>query len=211
MSYRHSIDTTEALAEWYSNKYLDMGGTWDTPSEDCDRHLDALMGTDKGGSLLDIGCGGGHFLARATRRCEFVVGIEISKIAIRYATKRLIHTKVRSGGVTWALVCTSIENPTLPIPTPSPDAQSTFDYITSIGSLEHIVDIDAALDNIHHLLKPSGRWYFYCPNELWVHEDQPNERTFTDEAWIDLFAKHDLVTLSHERQGDNTRFRGQRK
>jgi hypothetical protein len=74
--------------------------------------------------------------------------------------------------------------------------------------LEHIVDLPSALDNIRALLKDDGKFYFYCPNELWMHFDQPNEQTKPDKDWIELFAAHGLRTLRFTRWNDNTAFFG---
>lgn len=196
MKYRQDLQTTEQMAAWYDKKYQEMLGTWATPPEDCNKHLDILMGNRKGGALLDIGCGGGHFMEQAMKRCNYVDGIEISSEALEYAKRRL--PKVRG---TYFLHQVSIE-------TVTPVYADGYDYITALGSLEHIIDIDKALDNIRNLLKPDGIWYFYVPNELWLHEDQPNERTATDEEWQATFTLHGLETEFRERWEDNTVFRG---
>ena len=188
------IETTEELAKWYDAKYKEMGGCWVTPAEECERHLDALGVTaeEEWRWLLDVGCGGGHFLEQAEKRVN-CAGFEISEVA-RLECEQRLHSSVYSS---------SIEKPIF--------VAGCFDYIVSLGSLEHIVDIGAALDNIHYLSKPDGKWYFYCPNELWQHFDQPNERTMTDPEWIALFAAHGLKTTKHVRWGtkqDNTAFLG---
>ena len=131
------------------------------------------------------------------------VGMEISEEGRRLTEERLLRWREARPNVSFVVSSASIENAAVRICTP-------FDYIVSIGSLEHVIDLDAALANIRVLLKPDGRWYFYCPNELWIHEDQPNERTATDEEWEALFGAHGLVTDWRERRGDNTCFMGHR-
>ena len=186
------FDNTADLAAWYDAKYTEMGDGWYTPPEECNRHLDAMgVPFDKNKKLLDIGCGAGHFLSEAEKRVS-CVGVEISNVGIKHAIVRA------PSSVFYEL---SIEHPDL-------SRLGGYDYIVSIGSLEHVVHIGKALDNIRKLLKDDGTFYFYCPNELWKHFDQPNERTKTDKEWFDLFWKHDLYVYSSQRWNDNTAFIG---
>jgi SAM-dependent methyltransferase len=184
-AYRQEIETTEELAAWYNAKYESMGNGWETPPEECHRHLDDLgVPFDRTRSLLDIGTGAGHFLAEAEKRV-ICSGVEISSVVLGYA-----HNRCDSR---WTyLECASIENL---------EWKMRFDYITALGSLEHVVDIDKALDNIHSLLKPDGKFYFLVPNDLWPHRDQPNERTFTPTMWRSLFERHGLATVKTKAWG----------
>ena len=191
MNERKQIATTEELAAWYDQKYTEMGDGWYTPPEECNKHLDDLgVPFDKNLYLLDIGCGAGHFLAEAEKRVT-CVGYEISSVAIARAR--------------WRCKTASIFKRTPEID----GSETSFDYVVSIGSLEHIVDLDAALEMIRvGLLARDGKFYFYCPNEKWKHYDQPNERTMTDNEWMDLFAKHGLYTWEAKRWNDSTAFKG---
>jgi len=197
MEYRHSLKTDLDMADWYDFKYLEMGDGWNTPEEECNKHLDNLGVTlDKSKLLMDVGCGAGHFLEQATKRCQ-CVGIELSRVGIRYALARapLATFICRS-------VCDLYSFSTL---------SSYADYIVSMGSIEHIIDLASALETIRYMLKPTGKWYFYVPNEKWIHEDQPNERTMSDEAWSGLFTSHGLTIHRVIPYGDNTAFIGGRK
>lgn len=190
--YRKQIDTSDELGEWYSRKYLEMGDGWNTPAEECNKHLDDLgVPFDKSKMLLDVGCGAGHFLVEAVKRVD-AFGIEISKVGLELCLNR--HVPVYLVDIGEPLVHSF--------------AEVQFDYIVSLGSLEHIVNLDQALDNIRGLLKPDGKFYFFCPNELWKHFDQPNERTMTDDEWSALFAAHGLYVESRKRWNDNTAFIG---
>lgn len=197
MNYRKFIETTPELATWYNNKYTEMNDGWHTPAEECNKHLDALgVPFDRSKTLLDVGCGAGHFLAEADKRCT-VLGLEISEVGLAHCAQRVPQNAFLELG--------SIENEL------QSNALAPFDYIVSIGSLEHVVELDKALDNIRGLLKPQGRFYFYCPNELWVHEDQPNERTMPDAHWTALFKRHGLYVHSAKRWNDSTAFIGGRE
>lgn len=193
---RKVYDNSKELGEWYDNKYIEMGDGWNTPAEEVNRHLDDIgVPFDKTKRLLDVGCGAGHFLAEAVKRVE-CVGIEISAVGLQ-------HTALRAPAARLILadIATQHDMDCIPV-------QKQFDFIVSIGSLEHIVDLPTALDNIRTLLKDDGKFYFYCPNELWMHFDQPNEQTHNDADWIGLFAAHGLFTHRFTRWNDNTAFYG---
>lgn len=195
MEYRQHIESTSELANWYDSKYVEMGDGWHTPAEEINQHLDDLgVPFNHDLWLLDIGCGAGHFLAEAQKRVD-CYGIDISKAGLQHASRRADKSMLE--------VC-SIENWF--------DGEAgkigPFDYAVSMGSLEHVIDLNKALDVIHRLLKPAGRFYFYCPNEKWKHFDQPNERTMSDDEWIRLFAAHGLYVHTKKRWNDSTAFVG---
>lgn len=194
--YRKVIETTEELGKWYDKKYLEMGDGWNTPAEEVNRHLDDLgVPYDRTKTLLDVGCGAGHFLLEAQKRVT-AEGLEISEEAIKYAYKR--------GVLAGTIGFVSVENLSVSL-------LNRYDYIVSIGSLEHIVHLDRALIRIREALKPDGKFYFYCPNELWKHFDQPNERTMTDDEWVKLFEDRGLYVKSMKRWNDNTAFTGDKQ
>lgn len=219
MTYRKTIETTAALAAYYDQKYRDMGGCWVTPAEECNQHLDDLGVPHEGGFpksqkwLLDIGCGGGYFLREAMRRVR-CVALEISVVATLEASRRGADEEPYYGQPelyrisNWPIDGNLDDEPNFILGPYAPPRRSGFDYIVSLGSLEHVIDLDRALDNIRELLKPDGQWYFFCPNELWVHQDQPNERTATDAEWVILFAEHGLKTEHKKRWNDSTAFWG---
>lgn len=192
MHERRTIETYPELAGWYDAKYREMHGGWVTPADECNKHLDDL-GVQCDGSkwLLDIGCGAGHFLEQAAKRTR-CVGIDISAEVLKHARERLYFSGTK-------LAVANIE--TL-------EGPAQFDYIVSLGSLEHVLEIGTALESIRRLLKPDGKWYFFCPNEKWKHKDQPNERTMTCGEWCSLFVKHGLVVLKAHEWNDSTAFTG---
>lgn len=98
--------------------------------------------------LLDIGCGEGNvsalFLIR--KNCQ-VTGIDISEEALRLAKKRGINTK------RWDLN-----------EVPLPFRDKSFEAITMIDILEHVIDPRALLSEAKRLLIPSGRLIVSLPN-----------------------------------------------
>lgn len=193
---RKVYDNSRELGEWYDRKYIEMGDGWNTPAEEVNRHLDDIgVPFDMSKLLLDVGCGAGHFLQEATKRVV-CIGVDLSAVGLQHAALRAPRARLL------------LEDMATLESTSDTGHDVRFDYIVSIGSLEHIVDLPAALENIRAFLKDSGKFYFYCPNELWMHFDQPNEKTMTDAAWIQTFRSHGLFTHWYRRWNDNTAFCG---
>jgi 2-polyprenyl-3-methyl-5-hydroxy-6-metoxy-1,4-benzoquinol methylase len=96
--------------------------------------------------ILDVGAGGGEFLAAAHRRGFEVEGVEPSAGYAAYAQRKYgiaVH------------------------PTPLAEADlgaKKFDLITSNHSLEHMRDPLAALRRMYDLLQPKGHLYISVPN-----------------------------------------------
>jgi 2-polyprenyl-3-methyl-5-hydroxy-6-metoxy-1,4-benzoquinol methylase len=109
--------------------------------------LDALARFLKpGAQILDIGAGGGEFLAEAKRRGFEVEGIEPSIGFARYAERTYavnVHiaplNKIDFGG-------------------------RKFDLIHSFHVFEHLRDPFASMKIVHSLLKPGGIFYIAVPN-----------------------------------------------
>lgn len=181
--------TFDELSTWYDYKYIDMGDGWECPREVALDYL-AFMGiTQKNEQalLLDVGCGAGHFIQTAS---EFVdcEGIDISKVAVVMAKERVPHCEFYVDNI-------ETFNELL-----------LYDYIVSLGSIEHTLDIPKALEKIYNLLTDDGIAFILVPNEEWLHLDQPNETTHTDIEWRKLFEDADLEVTKFERRGDISLF-----
>lgn len=101
------------------------------------------------GSLLDIGCGYGFFLGEMKSRGWEVKGIEISETGRQYAR----HT--------WDIKVYSepLENLSLP--------DRSFDVVTLLYVIEHVLDPPGLLETVKRILKPCGmvllRWPHSTP------------------------------------------------
>ncbi|GAA2088215.1 hypothetical protein GCM10009801_51700 [Streptomyces albiaxialis] len=100
------------------------------------------------GTILDIGCGDGTAAATASRTLHRhrIVGVDWSQDALRRASDHL--TAVRG----------ELSEPGLPFRTGSADAVLFSEVI------EHLVDPDAALDELHRVLRPGGHLLLSTPN-----------------------------------------------
>lgn len=197
--WRKDIDNTPDLAIWYNACFERMGGVWYTSPEEWDAHL-SRMKPEAGVSVLDIGCGDGSFLLHAAEiRGINGMGVDLSSWAIDKAKDRRDEGKQGIYFVTGDAAMFMMRV-----------AAGSFDWVVSLGSLEHMLDVEAVLMEAHRLLRTRGQWYFYVPNEKWLHEDQPTELTMTEAEWEALFAKHGLVTNERWTFGDCSAFRGVR-
>jgi len=96
--------------------------------------------------VLDVGCGGGSFLAALQRRGIRVVGLDASPRAARVAWR---ENAVPS-------VCAALER--------APFPPESFGAITLFHVLEHCDSPQVLLEAAHRLLSPGGRLYVQVPN-----------------------------------------------
>lgn len=101
-----------------------------------------------GKKVLDFGCGAGVASAEIAKFAAHVTGIDISPEAVRIAQEQAKKTGV-AGNTTFAVMdAESLEF-----------APGTFDVVSVRGVLHHM-DLDAALTQIHKVLKPDGKAIF---------------------------------------------------
>ncbi len=107
-----------------------------------------VLGAEGAPTLVDIGCGGGAgtALLAAAASAERVVGVDLSEAALVRGGAAHRYLPVRSGGTA------------LPLRSGAADAVVLDDVI------EHLVDPDALLDEIHRVLRPGGVLFLSTPN-----------------------------------------------
>jgi len=102
-----------------------------------------------GARLLDLGCGGGAYLAQMAREGWEVWGLEPSAEAAAHARAALSLPPER-------IVVASAEDAELP--------RDAFDLVTMSHVLEHLSDPVAVLERIHGWLRPGGTLRIRIPN-----------------------------------------------
>ncbi|NQU22870.1 MAG: class I SAM-dependent methyltransferase [Candidatus Nealsonbacteria bacterium] len=111
------------------------------------RLLQRLIRMRGDGRLLDVGCGGGQFLAEARRTGNWdLLGIEPHAPAARSA-RQLADCTVHTG--------TLQQTPLEP---------GSFDVVAMLGVLEHLHDPTSTLRRVRELLKPGGVLAVYVPS-----------------------------------------------
>lgn len=109
----------------------------------CDQFL-----VGRAGSLLDVGCGLGFFVKRASSYREWhVSGCDTSRAAVEFAQRELCLKDVRCGPVE---TCGFEEK--------------HFDIVTLWDVLEHIPDPDPLLSFLRTLLTEDGMLFIHAPN-----------------------------------------------
>ena len=134
-----------------------------------DYYLDVLAraGVVKG-SLLEIGCGDGDFLARAAQRNFLVEGVDYSPHACRKARAKV--------GASVRIHCGEISA--------VGDRRESCDLCVAADVIEHVRQPAAFLATVHGLLRPGG----------WVLLVTPNLDSLTAKLmgsrWLELKAEH---------------------
>lgn len=106
-------------------------------------------------SLIDIGCGEGHFLAMVEKRfpAAKLVGIDQLDENIRYARRILKRARLICGDATRTRL-----------------RSSSFDVVSALELLDHVESDTALLSEARRLLKPRGTFVISIPDSsmlLW--------------------------------------------
>jgi ubiquinone/menaquinone biosynthesis C-methylase UbiE len=161
------------------------------------RHTDSfylwilkLVNPKAGQTLLDIACGQGRLVELAAAQGLLAYGSDISYQAVQAGQNHERHMCVCDGQA-------------LPFP------DSSFDYITNIGSLEHYVDPYAGAREMRRILKPGGLACILLPNTFGIFntvlyafhtgrladDGQPIQRYGTRYAWQELLENEGFSIL----------------
>jgi SAM-dependent methyltransferase len=196
-SREHTSSTAEVQAV-YDRLY---GQGWMSPRVSLFTWLVRALDAQPGQTLLDVACGDGQ-LGRVARAAGLVYyGVDISPLAVQAAH----HPEVLVG-----------DGARLPFP------DNCFDCVTSIGSLEHYLDMSHGVREIRRVLKADGLACVLVPNafsltwnllRVWRTGDladddgQPIQRFGTRGAWERLLIENGLQicrTLGYERMWPQT-------
>jgi SAM-dependent methyltransferase len=115
-------------------------------------------------SVLDAGCGAGHYALEFARRYPHltVVGYDLEA---DFTQQRAPHLRLEHRNL--LLI----------------NDEETYDFVYSIDVLEHIPDNRRVITNIHRALKPGGYFYLHMPHDYPGKRILP-ERLFQDfERW----------------------------
>ncbi len=107
--------------------------------------------------VVDVGCGAGYGTAQLARWADWVVGIDNSIDAIRYASAHFPAANAR-------YVCAS--GTALPLPGASVDLVVAFEMI------EHLADWPRLLAEARRVLAPGGQFVVSTPNKLFYEESR---------------------------------------
>jgi ubiquinone/menaquinone biosynthesis C-methylase UbiE len=156
-------------------------------------------------ALLDVSCGQGRLLCFARQAGLRVTGLDLSPLAAAAANRTALSA------------CVNVADAER-----LPYANASFDYVTSIGSLEHYFVPPRAVREMARVLRPEGRALVLLPNtfgllgniaHVWrtgdVFDDgQPLQRYGTNGQWRRLLELNGLRierTQKYERAWPRTR------
>ena len=112
------------------------------------RMLKAVLAeTDGRQVIVDVGCGDGAATGMVRRLGHTVVGVDWSMMALRSARQHDL-----------LLIRGSVDAPGLPL------GDGTVDMVILSEVIEHLVDTDSAIDELHRVLRPGGRLLVSTPN-----------------------------------------------
>lgn len=134
------FEAVPSIAEAYDDLYATRTSVWENQGRTREfiRYFAGLLDQLPGERLLEIGCGEGFLLGALRDRDNFATDLSLEAI-------RRARTRARAN---YSLALSEC----LPYPT------DYFDVVTSVGVMEHFLDIDEALREIRRVLKP-GAYY----------------------------------------------------
>jgi len=125
--------------------------------------------------VIDVGCGTGYGTAHLAEVAKSVVGIDISKSAIRWARNRYPASQ---------FVCMDAQHLNFP--------DRSFDLIVSTENFEHLHDQKGHLEQLARILRPDGLCFVATPNpEMFsdFHNRYHTKENSFDEL-MELFRSH---------------------
>ncbi len=131
----------------YSLEYFTTREGWRDWRIEAD-HLMRLAGVRRGARVLEIGCGAGGLLRLLAERGAMVSGTEPLADALAFARQRAPAAELVMVG----------EGPELPF------ADASFDAVIGQHVLEHLTDLDAAMQEWRRVLRSDGKLAMATPN-----------------------------------------------
>lgn len=167
--------------------------------------IQEILALKRGETYLDVSCGRAQLTTLAQDQGVNVHGLDLS-----YAALRSGWNAGRGGH----LVTGNSQH--------LPYKPESFDVVSNVGSLEHYLDMDAAVQQMARVLKPGGRAVVLVPNSfsllhnIWIAlrdgrtniDQQPIQRYATRLEWQALLEDNGLVvdeTLKYELETPRTR------
>jgi SAM-dependent methyltransferase len=181
----HHVQGTRGLQHAYEGIY---SGCPIRHTDSLYRWILDLLRPQRGRVLLDIACGQGRLPQLAAQRGLKAYGMDLSAQAVIAGHGRGAQLSVANGQQL-------------------PYQDASFDYVTSVGSLEHYVDPVEGIEEIARVLAPTGSACILVPNiysllgnvlHAWhtgrtADDGQPIQRFAARYEWQDLLEAHGLV------------------
>jgi len=118
-----------------------LWNVWRQAAQDNNARVASLVETTQAASLLDLGCDDGTIALDRVKdkiKTPSISGLDVSKKKVALAKKKGINAEVAN------------------LQHPFPYASASFDLVTANQIIEHLVNVDGFLREIHRVLKPGG-------------------------------------------------------
>lgn len=145
--------------------------------------MNRALGDLRPQSVLEVGCGNSHWLPYLAKKFYAkVAGIDYSPVGCRQAEDQLC-----ANGVKGDIHCIDMFSVDC-------SAIGQFDFVYSLGLVEHFNDLSAVLESLLRFVRPGGTLFTEVPNLISIHGIlsklyQPS-----------VLAKHQLVSLQTLRE-----------
>lgn len=183
------MTTEKDLKDWYDKKYKEGINSIGRVYDSYPIFLDYL-GVQKGGKLLDIGCGNGFLLRAASIRGLETFGIDISQEAVKIAENVSPDSSSILVGSGEELVF----------------GDNEFDYVTCLGSLEHFLDMSKTLREMKRVAKENAMFCISVPNSNYLfgrisgrfgtEQRDINENLLSLKQWKSVFTDNGFEVLN---------------
>ena len=175
MEEKRTVSHLTEVREWYE-RYFTEHGTWPTTAAYARTLLELVdpePAPENGRALLvDVACGGGHFLSHVPPGLYHRVGIDLSLTAASEAGHRASTPTVVAAAEA------------LPL------RDGIVDLLVCLGSFEHFVDKEATCREFARVTRSGGQLLVLLPcDRAWIeHDPQPIELVGTPEEWQAFFS-----------------------
>ncbi len=140
------------VKKWYDQKYTQEQYQTMRPSWAYEVFLDYLP-LQKGEQLLDVACGTGYLLERADARGLKVTGVDLSSSAVELSENLVPTAEVQQSSAEQL-----------------PFKNERFDYLTCLGSIEHFLDQQKALEEFKRVTQKQATFLFVVPNKNYLFD-----------------------------------------
>jgi len=173
-------ETQEQIASWFNNTYSIRGDMYLRPVR-AYKIFPVLLGMKAGEAVLDVACGLGRLLQAADEYNMDLTGIDISSVAVQKAKQILPDAHIVEGNAE-----------------DMPFENGAFDYVTCLGSLERMINLDHVLAEILRVSSKNARYCFLVRNSegltwkvkkgLGIINKKGHQGAKTLEQWKELFS-----------------------
>ena len=137
-------------------------GSW-TPSDYNSRAIEhglaRILSRARPASILEVGCGNSSWLPYLAAKCgATATGLDFSSIGCEQARSRLLAANVRGRVFCRDIFCTSLD-----------DIGGPFDFVYSLGFVEHFTDLGDVVKRLASFVAPGGWLFTEVPNLRSIH------------------------------------------